>query len=104
MLKKESIQKINSVSNWKKLREICKNHKKKFKLILNKLEKKEKISAYGASARSSTLINYLNLNNNLIDVVFDLNKLKTNLFTPGTHIKILKPNAKNINKYNSIII
>ena len=104
MLKKESKQKINSVSNWKKLKKVCKNHKKKFKFILNKPEKKEKISAYGASARSSTLINYLNLNNNLIDVVFDINKLKTNLFTPGTHIKILKPTAKNINKYDSIII
>ena len=42
MLKKESKQKINSVSNWKKLEKICKNHKKKFKLILNKLEKKKK--------------------------------------------------------------
>ena len=63
---------------------------KNFAIILKKLNQIQKISAYGASARSSTLINYLNLNNKLIDVVFDKNKLKTNLFTPGTHIKILK--------------
>ncbi len=104
IIKKERKLKINSISNWKKLKKVCENHRKKFNLILNKLQKKEKISAYGASARSSTLINYLNLNNKLIDFVFDINKLKTNLFTPGTHIKILKPNSKMINKYKSIII
>ena len=49
---------------------------KNFAIILKKLNQIQKISAYGASARSSTLINYLNLNNKLIDVVFDKNKLK----------------------------
>ena len=88
MIEKERDFKINSVSNWKKLDKVCKNHKKNFAIILKKLNQIQKISAYGASARSSTLINYLNLNNKLIDVVFDKNKLKTNLFTPGTHIKI----------------
>ena len=104
MIEKERDFKINSVSNWKKLDKVCKNHKKNFAIILKKLNQIQKISAYGASARSSTLINYLNLNNKLIDVVFDKNKLKTNLFTPGTHIKILKPSRSIINRYKLLII
>ena len=104
MIEKERDFKINSISNWKKLEKVCKSHKKNFAIVLKKLNQIQKISAYGASARSSTLINYLNLNNKLIDVVFDKNKLKTNLFTPGTHIKILKPSRSIINRYKSLII
>ena len=104
LFNKERILKINSVKNWKKLKEICQSHKKKFNSILKKIEKSNKISAYGASARSSTLINYLNLKNDLIDVVFDINGLKTNLYTPGTQIKILKPSFKILKKYKVVIL
>ena len=104
MITREKKLKINSVSNWEKLKNVCENHRKKFHIVLSKLKKNKKISAYGASARSSTLINYLNINNKLIDSIFDINKLKTNLFTPGTHIKILKPKPIIVNKYKVIII
>lgn len=104
MITREKKLKINSVSNWKKLKKVCENHRKKFHIVLNKFIVSKKISAYGASARSSTLMNYLNLDSKVIDFVFDINKLKSNLFTPGTHIKILKPTSTIINKYKSIII
>ena len=41
------------------------------KIIKTILIKKNKIAAYGASARSSTLINYCGFNSNQIKLIFD---------------------------------
>ena len=96
--------KLNSIKNWKKLNQICKEHKRNLNKMINSLKINKNIAAYGASARSSTLINFLNQNNQTIKKVFDLNDLKTNLFTPGSHIKIEKPIAKKINNYDVIFL
>mgnify|MGYP003705827057 FL=1 len=100
----ETREKLTSINTWKKLGPICKKHKKNLNEIIKKLKMKKSIAAYGASARSSTLINFLNLNNQTIQRVFDLNPLKENLFTPGSYIKIEKPIAKKINKYDVIFL
>ena len=104
MIKNEKKLQINSVIKWKKLNKICIDHKTKLNSIIRKFSTKRNIAAYGASARSSTLINYLNLNNKIIKKVFDLNSLKSNLYTPGTHIIIKKPRTKDLNKFNLIIL
>ena len=104
MINEESIQKLNSIKNWRKLNRICEKHKIKLNKIINKLKVNKNIAAYGASARSSTLINFLNQNNQSIKKVFDLNPLKKGLFTPGTHILIEKPIPKKINKFDVIFL
>ena len=104
MINAEHKSKLNSISNWKKLGKVCNNHKVKLNKVINKYKSIKKIAAYGASARSSTLINYLNLNNKIIKKVFDLNPLKSELYTPGTHIKIQKPIAKNLKNFDVIIL
>ena len=45
--------------------------------------------AYGASARSSTMLNFSSLNNQHISFIIDKNKMKDRKFTPGTNIKII---------------
>ncbi|OUV61079.1 MAG: hypothetical protein CBC82_06990 [Cellvibrionales bacterium TMED122] len=52
---------------------------------------KKRISVYGASGKGQALMQYCNLNNKIIDYVFDKSKLKQNCFTPGTLIKIKSP-------------
>ena len=56
------------------------------------------IYAFGASARSSTLLNFCKISNNTITNIFDNNPLKQNLYTAGTNIKIIKPNIELIKK------
>ena len=64
-------------------------HKKKFRNKILKIYKKHgKLCAYGASARSSTLLNCTELNNKYIDFIIDQNKLKDGFYTPGTNILI----------------
>ena len=45
--------------------------------------------AYGASARSSTLLNFTGLNVNQISFIIDKNPLKKGLITPGSNIPII---------------
>ncbi len=59
---------------------------------------------YGASARSSTLLNYLKLNDNHLKKIFDINPLKKNLFTPGTNLKIEFPTKQKIKSSNIIFL
>ena len=104
MINSETKDKLNSINNWKKLNQICTKHKKNLNKIIKGLRNNNKIAAYGASARSSTLINFLNQNNQTIKKIFDLNPLKRGLYTPGTFIKIEKPIIRNINKFDVIFL
>ena len=50
-----------------------------------------KIGGYGAPAKASTLLDYLNLGPSLITRIYDKSPLKQGLFTPGSHIPIAAP-------------
>ena len=68
------------------------DHKEKLNnIIYDFVNKNQKLIAYGASARSSTLLNYCNIGNQVINIIADKSPLKHNLYTPGTSLKILSP-------------
>ena len=58
---------------------------------------------YGASARSSTLLNFAKIDYQNVKFIMDKNKLKNGFYTPGTKIRIVKF-GKNILPKNSYII
>lgn len=88
-LNKEKNEKINSELNWQKFKKNSIKHSSKFKHILNEIVKKEKIIAYGASARSTVFLNYNQINENYISNILDKNFLKSQTFSPGSKIKII---------------
>lgn len=51
------------------------------------------IAAYGASAKGSTLLNYCGIGREILDFVVDRSTAKQGLYTPGTHLPILPPEA-----------
>ena len=62
-------------------------------LLIDKLKKKNKtIHGYAASTKGNVLLQYFNLDNSKIDFISDKNPAKTNLFTPGTNIRIISEN------------
>ena len=74
-IQKEKLNKINNVRTWKYFAKKVFLHKKKFRNKILKIYKKHgKLCAYGASARSSTLLNCTELNNKYIDFIIDQNK------------------------------
>ena len=65
--------------------------KQKLRLIFKKINKKKnKIIGYGATAKSTTILNYCDLDHKYIDYFLDTTPNKQNKYTPGTKIKILK--------------
>ena len=62
--------------------------------LLQSLKKeKKRIAAYGASAKGSTLLNYFGIDGETLDFVVDRSTVKQGLYTPGTHLQILPPEA-----------
>jgi hypothetical protein len=61
-------------------------------LIKAKREGK-KVVGYGAPGKGNTLLNYCGIRTDLLDFTVDRNPYKHGMFTPGTNIPILKPEA-----------
>jgi hypothetical protein len=81
---------ILRLEEWNKFAKNCVAHKEKLVLLLKK-ENKNRIIGYGASARSSTLINFCGLNNFNFECISDANTFKHGKFAPGTNIPIVSP-------------
>ena len=103
MEKMENKNHINSKNTVLLLNAKIQDYKKMF-LKKIKIYNPKIIAGYGASARSNTFINYLKINENDMNVIFDKNLLKKNLFAPKANIKIISPDKKQILKYRVIII
>ena len=52
-----------------------------------------RLTAYGASAKGSTLLNYFGIGRQALDFVVDRSPHKQGRYTPGTHLPILPPEA-----------
>lgn len=86
--KVEEDSKLNSLSTWLNFGKESIAHAKALKDIVVEYSKSEKLAAYGASARSSTMLNFADINSDNIEFVIDQNPLKSGLLTPGTNIPI----------------
>jgi hypothetical protein len=80
---------------------IKKQLKRKIKILRSK---KKKIAGYGASAKSTTLLNYFKITNKHLDFIADINKLKQSKYSPGSNIKILSPNEIYTKKIDYLLI
>ncbi|MDC3159672.1 class I SAM-dependent methyltransferase, partial [Prochlorococcus sp. AH-716-G10] len=83
---------VEKLTNWKYFSSKVIAHKKKIvKIVSDFNEAKKKVIAYGASARSSTLLNFCELSYEDLEVIADKAPMKQGLFTPGTSIPIVSP-------------
>jgi hypothetical protein len=53
----------------------------------------KRIAVYGASAKSTTLLNYIGIGLETLDFVADRSTVKQGRYTPGVHLPILPPEA-----------
>lgn len=88
----EEKNKINKQIYWKYFSNKCILHKNLLKKKIDYLvSKKLTVAGYGASARSSTLLNYCKINNRHLKFIADKNPMKNNLLTAGSGIVIKNP-------------
>ena len=86
----ESMLRIDSLEAWQKFSQSATDHILKFRsLVLNSVAENKRIIGFGASARSSTLLNAAGLSSDQILAIADNNEWKQGLLTPGSAIKII---------------
>jgi len=60
--------------------------------LLEKIKKEKKsLFGYGAPAKGNVLLNYCNIDFNVLEYIVDTTPLKQGKFTPGTHIPVFSP-------------
>jgi methylation protein EvaC len=89
-IKEEKKFGIDKFSTYVKFAKRVKKSKKNLIKIFKNIKKEKKIIiGYGATAKSSTVLNYCNINKNYIKYFIDTTKEKGSKFTPGSHIPII---------------
>ena len=102
---KENENKTNEFSTWQDFKKRSFSHKEKWVEFLNQANHRgDKIVGWGASARSSTLLNFAGVDSKSIPIIADMNPLKHKHFTPGTHILIDAPEIVMAGKPDFVVI
>ena len=93
VLEREKLNNYNKPEKQKLFFKECKHHKHLLKKLLLTLKKQnKKILGYGASTKGNVLLQYCNINSNIITHIAEVNSFKFNKYTPGTNIKIISEN------------
>jgi methylation protein EvaC len=81
---------IKDIETYKKFSENCEFAKLAFKKILETYKSQDcRIVGYGATSKSTTILNYCDVGKDLIDFFVDTTPIKQNTYTPGKHIPVL---------------
>lgn len=99
LLNKELLFGYNNLTTFKKFFNNIKKHKESFRNLLQNLkDDKKKVIGYGASTKGNVILQYCNINENLIPYIAEVNKFKLGRYTPGSKIKIISEElAKKMN-------
>ena len=105
LLKLERIKKINKFSACLLFKNKVMRSKLKLKKKIIEIKKNGfKICGYGATSKSTTILNFCKINKEMIDCIFDTTKEKIGKFTPGTHIPILDYNQFKNSNYKYVFL
>src|SRR5207249_5985205 len=92
MLDEERAGGMGGVEFYSRFGERVKSLREELRTMLDDLKRSDKkLAAYGASAKGSTLLNYMGIGRETLDFVVDRSTTKQNRYTPGTHLPIHPP-------------
>ena len=92
MLTRENSIGVGREEPWIEFGQRCRRHRSALReLVLSRCEQGKHMIGYGASARSSTLLNFCGINSSHLKVIADRAPLKHDTYTPGTDILIVPP-------------
>ncbi len=88
LLEKENLIGVNDVQTWETFAKSCYEHRGKSIDIAESFSSKT-VLGFGASARSSTYLNFGGFDSNHIKAIIDNNPLKQGMYSPGSSIPIV---------------
>jgi len=98
---KEIIFGLHKFNTYKRFSKNVKKSKNDLLQILKEIKRNnKKIIGYGATAKAVTVVNYCNIDKNLISNFVDTTPEKINKYIPGKNIKILKYKNNILKKYD----
>jgi 2-polyprenyl-3-methyl-5-hydroxy-6-metoxy-1,4-benzoquinol methylase len=100
--KKNEKKNLFFYKNFKK--KIIINKIKYLRLIKTLIKNKKKLIGYGAAAKATIFLNYLNIEKDVVPYIIDNAKSKQNKFIPGVNIPIISQSEVDLKKYDYIII
>ena len=93
ILEKEKIFGLKKISTYTNFSQEVNSIKKELLNFLHKAKKDKKtVVGYGAPAKGNTLLNFCEINFELIDYTVDISPHKQKMYLPGSHILIKNPN------------
>jgi methylation protein EvaC len=105
ILEDEKIKKIDSYIGCLNFASKVKHSKNNFiKKLIQIKSKGERICGYGATSKSTTILNYCKINSDLIDCIFDTTNEKIGKYSPGMHIPIINYNNFHKLNYKKVIL
>jgi SAM-dependent methyltransferase len=101
----EERQGLATLKSWEEFSINSIAHAKALKAsVEDQISRGRKLIGYGASARSSTLLNFCQINRKHLGCIADQNPLKHNQYTPGTDILILPPDEALASNPDTIVL
>jgi methylation protein EvaC len=89
IVSKELENKFDDISTYLKFKQDCENSKVRLLKILKQAKKDGKtVAGYGATSKSTTILNYCEVGPDLIGFISDTTPIKQDKLTPGTHIPV----------------
>lgn len=96
---------VGRADAWAEFARRCGRHATALReLVEAKKREGKRIVGYGASARSSTMLNFAGIDHELLDVVIDRAPLKHDTYTPGTDVPIVPPERAFANPPDVIVL
>ena len=87
-------QGLDKEETYEKFRESCERSKHQLVSLLEKLKGEgASVCGYGATSKSTTVLNYCGIGPELISFISDTTPIKQGKYTPGTHIPVVKPDV-----------
>ena len=92
LLEEETAWGVDQFDWYKGFGEKVEQAKRELVSLLHELKMEDKkIAVYGASAKSTTLLNYYGIGSDILSYVVDRGRAKQGRYTPGTHLRIYPP-------------
>lgn len=83
---------LDKVSTYTKFAEHAQKIKRDLHETLRNMARRgERVAGYGAPAKGNTLLGFLDIGPELLPYIVDKSPLKQGLYTPGTHIPVVRP-------------